>query len=98
MPACFQLTRKGTTSPTPLTQVDEHLCRDFGVAPHPKEYYNQWYSCIGLHLAMGVPFGKKMEESLTRSFPYDPELIRIAQWLQTNYTAEHWREPSGARS
>lgn len=60
MPNCFQLIRKSQpeAGPVVLTEVDEELCRHFGVSIHPYCWYENWYDIIGFRLALGRSFAE----------------------------------------
>jgi len=84
MPHCFSLTRKGEKETATLQSVDDAMCAHFGTIPNPKEWYKNWYSTIGLGLAVG--------HSLQKLKEFWPDKSEIIDWLDENYTSDAWRE------
>jgi len=82
MPACIQFSdENGIVN---LTEVDERMCRDFGVAPDPTKYYRYWLETIGFGIALG-----KTREELIEIFP---DYATITEWLFENFKIESWFE------
>jgi hypothetical protein len=85
MPSCFQLIRDGDA--VPLSQVDEEMCRHFDAECHPTCYFEGWHDAIGFFLATGRTF-----DQIRVIYADDPTLVRIADWLESNFTSRHWYE------
>ena len=92
MPNCFQLHSKISGEPRNLTEIDEELCHHFGAEVHPTRWYEGWYECIGLSLALGCSF-----EQTAETFKDDAALVAIAEYLAKHYTAVAWAEIGGGR-
>ena len=86
MPMCFQLISKTTGTAGKMNEIDDALCAALGVKPHPQWFYSGWYDWFGPSLACGVSWDE------CREFTKDTELLRVADWLEANYTVNHWRE------
>lgn len=84
MPNCFQLCRDGAA--VPLLDIDEEMCRYFGVACDPKAWHHAWYDIVGYALAMGRTFDE------IRARYEDPHLREIVDWLANNFTPRAWYE------
>lgn len=90
MPNCFSLTRKGETDATPLTQVDEELCKHLNAPCDPKFWVDGWYNMIGFRLAIGVPLD---DEKMTKACEDGGgHLPAILEYLRTNFTSDCWYE------
>lgn len=59
-------------------KVDDMMREHFGAEPDPKNWYRNWYNCIGIDLAFGMTRAKIEEEY--------PELLDITKWLFDNFT------------
>lgn len=96
MPNCFSLTRKSGGGPVSLTQIDEEMCRHFGVACHPTKWYHYWYDTIGFDLACGGTFAKmraKLIEQISEDDPeseWDKRTLEIVDWLDANFESDAW--------
>jgi hypothetical protein len=86
MPVCFTLTRKADLAAGPVSfqQIDDEMCKHFGVEPDKVEYYQRWYDTVGLALACGHDWPKIKE-----IFPGKAEII---DWLAENFTQDAWSE------
>ena len=62
MSVCFQLFAIGSDKGEPLNQVDEAICKHFGVEVHPTLYYHDWFDVIGFRLALGKTWDEIVEE------------------------------------
>lgn len=79
MPQCFQLSRKSSKEFTPVAfnEIDEELCKAFGVPVHPDRYFREWYGTIGFALACGHDWQAIKEKQLG-----DPTVV---DWLAMHY-------------
>lgn len=61
MPNCFQLYRKGESTPTALQMVDEHICKHFDSPVDAEHWICGWYHVIGFLIATrdGCPLGSR---------------------------------------
>jgi len=93
MPNCFQLTKKGTASPSALSQVDEELCAVVGEPVHATRWLYSWYDIIGLLIALGNQIGTPELRQKTLEI-YDVErhekINKILDYLETNYVSDAW--------
>lgn len=87
MPNCFTLTKIGEDKPSRLPAVDDAICAHLGITPHEKFFAHRWYDLIGLSLALGHSW-----EKIREIFADDGDLLKIAQFLQDNYTVNAWAE------
>ena len=107
MPACFQLHRK-TLPDTPVrfVDIDKELCDALGHECHPTRWLFGWYDDIGYWLATGRTWqeirhdyqGRVLKAIADGDKGYEDfmrELVRILDYLEANYTHNHWREYSG---
>ena len=100
MPVCFNLTRKGEKMPTNLVEVDQRICTHFSVTCDDNKWYHGWYDSIGFRLALGKTFAEiNAEYDATIDKYKDQEDVsywrrmkEIAEFLDTNYTTDAWRE------
>lgn len=87
MPACFQLTRKGDTSPAMLEDIDRAVCQRF---PEDFTYsatnYGPWYEYIGFMLALGKSFDEILDKLQMG------RMHRVTAFLAENYTNDAWYE------
>ncbi len=89
MPNCFQLLRGDAA--VPLLQVDEEMCRHFNEPCDPKRWLEFWYDIIGYELARGKSFDE-VRSYVAATYPETPRLIKIADWLEANFSVRHWVE------
>ena len=92
MPNCFTLTRKGENEPASLEAIEEAVCNYLGVEMHPKKYVKGWFDSIGLALAYGKDWAW-----IKNTFNDDVALMKIALYLEANYTADAWSLIRGKR-
>jgi RecB family exonuclease len=97
MPNCYSLTRKDFVGPCPrpesLASVDDRLCAYFGVAPHPKYFYENWENNIGLLLSLGKTWDEVREICLAaENGEFGKSLATIATWLEQHYDVAAWAE------
>jgi len=85
MPNCFQLLRGGIA--VPLVEIDEEMCRHFGAACHPRQWFEGWYDYIGYDLAKGDSF-----DEIRTTYADIPRLVEISRWLEANFTVRFWNE------
>lgn len=85
MPNYFTLTLKGQTTPSPMTYVDEALCKHLGVEVHPVRYVEGWFNTIGLSLACGKDW-----DWLRNQYKDYPKDLDIIDYLEANYTLDAW--------
>ena len=97
MPNYYNLTKKGQTTPSNANQIDEEICLFLGVQPHPKYYRKGWNDFIGQPLAYGMSFDKIISDFEKQNDPFFEELIKIAKFLQENYTPDAWATIGGNR-
>lgn len=82
MPYCFTLTPKGANEPEELTSIDAKMCARHGASPHPRYWFNDWFSYIGLKLAVGKSFDEIEDlcrEEIGMEEQYNEEDDYIAQ-------------------
>ena len=94
MPNCFTLTKKGQTTPSLLSDIDEELCALLGQPVHPKRYVIGWVDSIGLALACGKDWAW-MRNTWDKD-DYADEL-KLIDYLEANYTPDAWAEIGGRR-
>ena len=87
MPNCFTLTLRGATEASSLSAVGEAICAHLGVPVHPTRYVRGWYDCIGFALSCG-----KNWEWIRERCTDDPEMLRIASFLEEHYQVSAWAE------
>lgn len=87
MPACFQLTPKGSSTPAKFVDIDKEMCEHLGVPCDPGQWYAHWYDIIGLALAVGKDW-----EWLREQYGEDEELGPVVEFLAERYDAESWTE------
>ena len=103
MPSCFSLTKKGDDKASNLSDVDEEICRKFGVKSDQSKYAWDWYDAIGVRLAMSLSlkeihgiFTKESveckEEGLMASHEFYESLVNVTQFLIENYVSNAWYE------
>jgi len=85
MPNCFELTKKGETTPTTLNKLDEEICAAMGAPVDPKIYYGYWYQIIGLAIACGRGLGSP---ELRETVADNPQLVPVLAFLEKNYTSD----------
>ena len=78
MSACFQLIPIDSDQPEKFGQIDEKMCRFFGVEPSNDQWYMHWYPVIGFNMALGLDY-QKLRETF-------PEYLEVINWLADNYT------------
>lgn len=92
MPACFTLTKRGSTEPITFQILDEEICAALGKPVDPDKYCLSWYDIIGFRIALGQEWPQIVEAFLPASNQYDLQMLAICAYLQANYTANCWRE------
>ena len=96
MPNYFELARKSNpeAGPVVLQELDEELCKHFGVPCDAKRYLGGWYDSIGLSLAMGDTFEEIIAYYRTTVVKYHDDaefkqaysdLIQIAEYIQLHF-------------
>lgn len=97
MPNCFQLFRKGQSTPEVLQEVDAALCAHLGLPVDPVNWCRNWYHVIGFLIACkGTPLGSDaLRDEIRRwhSAPgYKPErcseMLNIHEWMAEHYTSD----------
>lgn len=100
MGACFNLTKKGESSPTSLNRIDEEICDLLGIEVHPRRWAYAWYDYIGWELAFGHSFEtirkkiQKDSDGVTDKEDLDfyAQMLKIANFLEENYVAKSWSD------
>ncbi len=90
MPNCFQLIQKSSGKPEKFAEIDDKLCEFLGVQPSPTKYYRGWYDSLGMLAASGRTWSQILEIYAEEIENDDPELGRIIQWFDENYTTNAW--------
>ena len=90
MPACFQLFPKGSDEPARFSEIDDAMCKHFGVEPDPDRYYRFWYDIEGFGLATGHSFDDM--RTLDEEVPPEESRRAIIDWLDEHYTSDAWTE------
>lgn len=98
MPNCFQLIRKSDpeAGPVVLATVDEEMCDHFNMPCDPKEWFCEWYDCIGFRIATGDTFDSiktEFEAYVADGQRYYIDLLAILGWLDTNFTTNAFYQP-----
>jgi hypothetical protein len=88
MPNCFQLTRKGSQEPEKLANIDKEICALLEQPVDPILYCESWYDTIGFGLACGKDW-----VGLREVYKDYPALLKVIDYLETNYTFNAWYEP-----
>lgn len=102
MPNCFTLTRKSNpeAGPVEFTEIDEEMCRHFGVPCDPVQWYMKWY-CFACEwgIALGATLKQLVDDWEDEHLLFDDEPsefdIRwheILVWLDENFTSDAWAE------
>lgn len=91
MGICFNLTRKGEKSPTPLAKIDEELCRLLDKPVDPIKYVEEWFNIIGFPLATGKTIAE-IRPTFDGTFHNDANLVKICDYLEANFTPDSWRD------
>ena len=73
----IKLLDKGTQDVVSFIDIDEEMCRHFGVVPDEIDYYRDWYNTLAFSLACG-----KTYDQLRRDWP---GMIDIIDYLETKY-------------
>jgi hypothetical protein len=93
MPNCFQLTRKGDSSPAKLQDIDRAICQNLDIPFSEDKWAANWYANIGLFLALGKSFNDIIDLCWDIN-GYEAEhanlTLRIAAYLNDNYTSDAW--------
>lgn len=103
MPQCFQLCRKGETTPQSFSEIDRIMCEHFGVEVHPKYYLADWYNVIGFVIACGKGElgSQELRDFIVGWAPldseYSAELLKVLDYLEEHYTSNAWYESSSRR-
>lgn len=95
MPNCFQLFRKGSTEPAKLSTVDEEICQLLGIAVHTTLYCEGWFDYIGFAYACGKDnsyLRADLQEHYEPESEWFPNMLRIVDYLEANYTSDCWVE------
>lgn len=82
----FTLTANGETKPAVFQDIDDRMREALGEPADPKHWLYEWYDTVGLGLAMGYDW----EKMRTKIFHDSPELLRVIDWLEENYTPDSW--------
>lgn len=88
MSRCFALIPKGQTERQPLAEIDNAICAEFGITPHPI-YFQGWYHVIGFGLACGNSFAE-IRAKLVEGCGEGDEMVKMCDWLSERYDAESW--------
>jgi hypothetical protein len=96
MPNCFQLFKKGSTSPEVLNEVDKAVAEFMEVPVDSVKWCYDWYNVIGFSIAMGRRLGSEELRAHVRDWTEVPEyaekLMKILTFLEENYTSDAWVE------
>jgi hypothetical protein len=81
---CFRLYPKSDPSsgPVDLVTLDKELCEHFHRPCLPTCYLSNWYMLIGPMLTSGLSW-----DEIKRSLRPMPPVLRIAKYLEENYTS-----------
>jgi hypothetical protein len=92
MPNCFQLFRKGESSPLVLNRVDEEICTFLQVPVDDRKYCYDWFNVIGFLIAMGKPLGSEELRIAVRDWTdvveYQEKLLEILDFMESRYTSD----------
>lgn len=86
MPNYFSLTPINGTEPTKLADIDDAMCKHFGVTPDDDSFYRHWVDIEGFALAVGRDW-QWMRDNF-------PDRLDIINWLEANYTPDAWASRS----
>jgi hypothetical protein len=66
-------------------EVDERMCKHFGVEPDPDLWFRNWENALGLGLAAGG------FENIRKNYLLDDAELEVLDWLEANFTVFNWR-------
>lgn len=96
MPACFQLFKKESDVPARFCDVDDEMCKAFGIEPDVKMYLYGWYDSIGFLIAVGHELGGESLREKIKEYDYgEGRLTKALAWLEENYSSSAWYERKG---
>lgn len=93
MAAVFNLYKKGSSTIESGADVDNAMCQEFGVEPHPVRWYMGWMDYIGLMIACGTSLEEegaleaKIKEAHGTSLRFY-KYAKIVRFLRKNYVSE----------
>lgn len=97
MPNCFQLISKATGQAERFVEVDEKMCKHFGVPCDPEQWHFYWYPTImEWGIAMNRSFQKQLQDIEEGDYQTKEEQEaanhqrEIILWLDQHYTADAW--------
>jgi hypothetical protein len=97
MAVYIQLLSRETGEPVTFTEIDERMCKDFGVEVHPTKYFRYWYDMICFPLALGQTYGEIRER--WKGFLEDEDEVMVGHtkldlevldWLEDRYEPRAW--------
>ena len=91
MAAYIQLLSRETGLAESFSDIDEKMCKDFGVEVHARCYFMNWYDMICFRLALGQTYEeiRKQWLEVNEACEYDREL-EILDWLEKRYEPKSW--------
>jgi hypothetical protein len=100
MPSCFQLFKKGESTPCSLAKVDEDICNNVLNAPVHSKFWGgdpssdnsfNWFDTIGFNIATGKQLGsiELRNHFLDNEFWKEESHVfqKILNYLEDNYTS-----------
>jgi hypothetical protein len=104
---CYSYTPKGGTEPEFLNVVDEKIAEHLGVPVHKTQWVENWDNVVSMFVASGytlpevrnviVEWQSQDEFKTEEDQQHLANLIRICDFLDSNYVAQAWREMGFAR-
>ncbi len=91
MPTVVKLISKSTKETMDYQTLDRLICAHLGRKVESSVWCHDWYNHIGLGLAVGWKWPKIRE-----NYADDPIMLKIIDYLETNYTVNSWWEPKYA--
>jgi hypothetical protein len=94
MPACFQLLRRDSKTPTVFQVIDAELCQNLGLEFDDKHWTYAWYDIIGFKLATGNSYEQitdqfyELMEKRPKDADFYRQLIRINHYLLEHYESD----------
>jgi len=74
-----------------LSEIDNEICKHFGVTSHNITYHASWYDIIGFDLATSKSFQEIIAKfKAIETDKHLEHLIEIAKWLDEHYVSNHW--------
>jgi hypothetical protein len=85
MPNYVAYRLKSTGKEVTCQEVDDLMCKHFGVPTDPKDWYLNWYN----HIAMLQSAGRTWDQ-LREDYHDYQDFLRIIDWMEATFTVDAW--------